>query len=194
MADIKQIAIIVGIAVIFTAFIIVAMEAFYESPQYDKVCNYTANGPYGPYAPYEKPAMAESANSNCEYVYYTEEVKKCYADKGQPIYNYTRDKCPDYVKCDLCNNLFEDANKKHSYISFMIVALIGIIAIVFGVIYKIEFLGSGFMYGGIAVLFYATIRFLGNQNKYIRVLVLFIELLIVVWIGYKKLYKKKQEK
>ncbi|MBI2670660.1 hypothetical protein HYX18_01615 [Candidatus Woesearchaeota archaeon] len=190
MADIKQIAIIVGIAVIFTALVIVSMEAFYETPKYDVYCNYTISGPY---RPYEKPYLAEIVNESCNYVYETQEVKNCYNEKGQPLFNYTKDKCPIFAKCDYCQKYLEDATKKHSNLSFIIIALIGIVAIVFGVLFKIEFIGSGFMYGGIATLFYATMRFLMEQNKYIRVIILFLELLIVLWIGYKKLYKKKDE-
>ncbi len=190
MTDVKQIAIIVGIAVIFTAFIIVGMEAFYESPKYEQICNNTAY--YNNYYPVSKPAPESFVNETCNYVYETPEVKKCYDGRGSPDFNYTKDKCPTYLSCNFCGLRFEEANKKHMNISFIILAIIGIITIIFGVLFKIEFLGSGFMYGGIAVLFYATMRFLGEQNKYLKVLILFIELLIVLWIGYKKLYKKKQ--
>mgnify|MGYP001608493680 CR=1 FL=1 len=191
MTDIKQIAIIVGIAVVFTAFVIVAMEAFYESPQYDKVCNTTAY--YGNYyATPAKPTPENFVNESCGYVYETPEVKKCYSERGAPDFNYTKDKCPTYLSCNFCGLNFEESIKKHDNISFIILAIVGIASIIFGVLYKIEFLGSGFMYGGIAVLFYATMRYLGQQNKYLRVFILFVELLVILWIGYKKLYKKKQ--
>ncbi|MEK6973805.1 MAG: hypothetical protein AABW41_00995, partial [Nanoarchaeota archaeon] len=99
-------------------------------------------------------------------------------------------------KCNYCNKYFNDATKKHGNISFVILAIMALAAILFGVFFKIEFIGSGFMYAGIFILFYATMRFfsLPDQNKYLKVIILFIELLIVLWIGYKRLYKKKQEK
>lgn len=195
MADIKQIAIIVGIAVIFTAFIIVAIEAFYESPMYDKYCNETFAKPVPVYPEKRHYYPGEfPINETCQKVYPEQDIQKCYNEEGQPLLKSDEKGCLIFDKCDYCSKLYNQAVKKHSNISFVILALIGIIAIIFGVLFKIEFIGSGFMYGGIAVLFYATMRFLGEQNKYIRVIILFIELLIILWIGYKKLYKKKTTK
>ena len=76
----------------------------------------------------------------------------------------------------------------------MITAPLGIIAIIFGLYFGIDFIGSGFMFGGIATLFYGTIRYFGEANKYLRVIIIFAELLIVVWIGYKKLWAKQKHK
>lgn len=193
MADIKQVAVIVGIAVIFTAFIIVTTETFYETPRYEKVCNQTGYENDQHYIP-AKPFPERPINTSCPDYYYSDpKINECTSQGGQPDYNYTKDNCPKFEKCNFCGKFFNEAIKKHGTISFIILAIIGLASIIFGVLFKIEFIGSGFMYSGIAIMFYATTRFftMPDQNKYLKVAILFIELLIILWIGFKKLYKKK---
>ena len=60
--------------------------------------------------------------------------------------------------------------------------------------WKIEFLASGLMFGGIILLFYATVRYFHDADKLLRVVIIFAELLLVLWIGYKKLYKNEKKK
>lgn len=186
MADIKQVAIIIGIAVLFSAFIIASAETFYETPKYENYCN---SSNYGPITKVLPPGAV--IPNNCADVYSTTEAIKCSNENGMVEIKYNSNNCPVYDNCNYCNKYLMDAQKKHGQTTFIILAILGVLTIIFGVYFKIEFIGSGFMYGGIIILFYATVRFLMDQNKYIRILILFIELLIVILIGYKKLYKKK---
>ncbi len=150
--------------------------------------NYCNNTNYGLAKPLPTGAVIPN---NCGDVYSIPESIKCMNDNGMVETKYDSKNCPVYDNCNYCNKYLMDAQKKHGQTTFIILAILGVLTIIFGVYFKIEFIGSGFMYGGIIILFYATIRFLMDQNKYIRILILFIELMIVILIGYKKLNKKK---
>ena len=75
----------------------------------------------------------------------------------------------------------------------MILAPIGILMIIFGIFYSVDFLGSGFMFGGIMILAWGTIQYFADMPKFMRVIVLLVELIILVWIGNKKLKDNKKK-
>ncbi len=188
MDNIKQVPIIIGIAVLFTLFITLSIEAFYTSPKYEDFCTPALQSRLYPKEPY-----AVSPQANCTYSRDQRETQ-CYADKGQVVYDYDTKGCQVYKDCDFCQRDFDDQRKIHDRNIFLITAPLGLIAIIFGLYFGIDFIGSGFMFGGIATLFYGTVRYFGEANKYLRVLIILIELLIVVWIGYKKLWAKQKHK
>lgn len=190
MDNIKQVPIIIGIAVLFTLFITLSIEAFYTSPKYDDFCN-----PQTQAKLYREPYPAKIPPTNCTDIYSTDQrVQSCYNQKGNPIFDYDSIGCQVYKECDYCQRDYDDARKIHDRNIFLITAPLGLIAIIFGLYFGIDFIGSGFMFGGIATLFYGTVRYFGEANKYLRVLIILIELLIVVWIGYKKLWAKQKHK
>lgn len=189
MDNLKQVPIIVGIAVLFTLFITLSIEAFYTSPKYEDFCNQNAARPYLP-----KEVVPTQDQTKCKDVYITPESSECYNAGGFPDVDYNASGCPIYKSCNFCQRDFDSARKVHDRNVFFITAPLGIIAIIFGIYFGIDFIGSGFMFGGIATLFYGTVRYFGEADKYIRVLIILLELLILVWIGYKKLWPKQKHK
>lgn len=187
MDSLKQVPIIVGIAVLFTLFITLSIEAFYTSPKYEDFCNQGASRPY----PLKEVAPAAD-QTKCIDVYLSRESTDCYNGGGFPDVDYNASGCPIYKSCNFCQKDFDSARKIHDRNVFFITAPIGIIAIIFGIYFGIDFIGSGFMFGGIATLFYGTVRYFGEADKYIRALIILVELLILVWIGYKKLSSKQK--
>ncbi|MBT4576993.1 hypothetical protein HOB91_01560, partial [Candidatus Woesearchaeota archaeon] len=67
---------------------------------------------------------------------------------------------------------------------------IGIILILIGLFYSFEVAASGFMFGGILLLIYSTGRYFSDMSKFMRVFVVFIELVLLLWIAKKKMDKK----
>jgi len=57
-------------------------------------------------------------------------------------------------------------------------------------------MAGGFLFGGIITLAYSTIRYFskGNVDNWLRVIVLFVEILILIWIGYRKVVNKDKKK
>jgi|SaaInlStandDraft_4_1057021.scaffolds.fasta_scaffold59540_1 hypothetical protein len=180
----KENAITVAIAILFTVFILVSIDAFYPRPDYNDFCS-------------ERP-MIPKIPSNREDCTYERSVleEECYQEDGQPRYIYTSG-CQEYSECDYCSKEFRDAQKEYSNLIFLIIAPLGALAIIFGVYFLIEFLGTGFMFSGIMLMFYGTIQNFGELNRFTRAGVVLVELLLVLFIAYKKVIpdnKKKSKK
>ncbi|MBS3119990.1 hypothetical protein J4475_04160 [Candidatus Woesearchaeota archaeon] len=181
MVDVKQAAFVVAVAVLFASFIGLAHDALYDQPEYNQFCtdDYFRFGAY--------PAKIES--TNCTYIV-TEEERQCVKDEKTPVYDYNAQGCQLYRECSTCNQDFKAANETYSRNSFFIIGIIALAAIVAGMYLKYGFIGTGFLYGGILLLVYSNIRFIGELDKFVRVGLIFIELLLVIWIGYRRLEKK----
>ena len=177
--EIKKVALTLGIAVLFTLFIVFLVDAIYESPKYENYCTQ----PY-----YQKPASL-----NCPVVYGEELAQKCYKDKGELRYHYDEKGCETDPYCDYCSRDFNSINSKYNKNIFFISAIVAILAIVAGLYLpkKVDAIASGFIFGGILVLLQGTVRVFGDLGKYPRVVVLGIELILLIWVGYKKVRDKK---
>ncbi len=187
MTNYKEIAMIIGIAVLFALLVGLAIDAFYVEPQYEKFCNSS----YYRYGPYTKPLPPDYIQpQNCSYEY-GEEYNKCINDRGNPIFDIDEKGCQFYSTCDYCSRDFDIARNKYNRNVFYIIAPIAILAIIFGVLIRLDFVGTGFMFGGILSLIYGTARYFTGLSKVGRVIIVFIELLILIWIGYKKVRKRK---
>jgi len=46
------------------------------------------------------------------------------------------------------------------------------------------------MFGGVITLFYSTIRYISSLDKLLRAIVILIDLIIIIWISYKKIDHK----
>ncbi len=187
MPGLKQIAVAAAVAILFAVFVALLVDLIYPEPRYDAFC---AADVYGKYPrPYIEPP------GRCDYDYQNNSAyNQCLMDGATPVFDYNQTGCPVYESCNFCNKEFDEAQKSYSRNIFIIVGIIGIIAIFAGTLWRIEFLGTGLMFGGIFLLFYGTVRYFGDADKTLRVLIVFAELLIVIWIGYKKLYKKEERK
>ena len=176
----KLVAMTLVISILSALFIGLLVDAIYEAPQYEDFCeSYNYAEPY-------RGKLAEQ--QNCEYIQ-IEEERQCYKDGGFPEYNYDVKGCGTYKECNFCNKEFNDATNIYNRNVFFIVAPIGLILILFGVFYGIGFIASGFMFGGIFSVAYGTIRHFSGMSKVMRVIVIFIELVIVIWLAIKKLKK-----
>ncbi|HLC56662.1 MAG TPA: hypothetical protein VJJ23_05485 [Candidatus Nanoarchaeia archaeon] len=185
--SIKQTALIVGIAVLFAAFIYFTIDAFYPEPKYEDFCK---NSPY-PYG-VEKP-FPKIVNDSCSDYYSSPEAQQCQIDKGQPVPKQDARGCLVYDKCDYCNRDLTKAQEPYNRNVFIIMAVIGILAIIFGLYWNVDFLSGGALFGGILTLLIGTIRYFGNANKILRVIILLAEILILIFIGYKKVADRKKK-
>ncbi|MBT3464312.1 hypothetical protein HN451_04935, partial [archaeon] len=136
MTSLKQTAMTVGIAILFTTFIIVTIEAFYSMPEREDFCSK------------EIPPKVMPDKINCKY----EENNRnsfCYQQDMQPIYEFNETGCRVFKECSTCQQDYNMARDKYDRNFFLIIAPLGIIAIILGTLYTIEFIGTGFMYAGI---------------------------------------------
>lgn len=177
--EIKKVALTIGIAVLFTLFIVFLVDAIYESPKYEDYCTQT-NYP-------------KSMPTNCSVSYNEGLAQKCYKDKGELRYHYDEKGCEKDPYCDYCSKDFNQSNSKYNKNIFFISAIVAILAIIAGLYLpkNIDAIASGFIFGGILVLLQGTVRVFGDLGKFSRVIVLGIELILLIWIGYKKVRDKK---
>ena len=176
----KEIAITAAIAVLFTTFVLVSIDAFYPRPEYGDFCQDTY------------PKRAPMPVINCTPVEPSPVTERCWQEGGMPIYDYDKEDCQVFKECSFCGKDFEEAQKSYNNIIMLIIAPLGAIAIIIGVLYGVEFIGSGFMFSGIILMFYGTIQNFEHLNRYMRVAVVFAELLLVLFIAYKKVIKRPE--
>ena len=183
----KEVAMIIALAILGAAFVGLFVDAVYEAPKYEDFCPQKYNAE--PYPKYVTPGQEPL----CTYVAPNEEIdiiNKCYADKGQPEFNNDAKGCQTTFKeCNYCNKYFNEARDIYNRNLFYINAPIGLIAIVVGLFLSYEVIGTGFMFSGILLLAYATMRYFSDMSKIFRVVVIFIELVLLIMISIKKLKK-----
>jgi len=189
--DIRKIIVILIIGVLFGIFTNSLAEAIFEQPDYEDYCeSYTSF--------YDKNAPVSVPVSGCNICNYTEptpeERENCTNGDLAPV--YSENNCIKSYRCETCNKEFEDAESKYNFKIFLITALLGLVAIILGVYLPKEinslneWIGTGFMFGGLISVFIGTARFFGDMHKAIRPIILLIELIIVILITYKKLKEK----
>ena len=89
-----------------------------------------------------------------------------------------------------CRKSYEAALEPHNRISFMILAIIGIIIIAAAtLVIKENVIGYGTLAGGILTVLYGTIRYWGAIPDKLRLTILGIVLVVLLWISYKRFTK-----
>jgi len=186
MADVRKIAIIFVIAVLFAVFSQALIEAIYPSPKYEDYCTYVG-GPkaYPVYAPGD-------TSKNCSFL----DTTPCERSRGFAEYTYNNATgCPVSFTCNYCQIDYDKANEKFNLFVFIVSSVIGLIGVAIGLFMPAkkddlnEWIGTGFMLGGLIAIFVGTARYFAEMGRYIRPVVIFVELVIVILIAYKKLKK-----
>lgn len=180
----KKLAMIFAIAILLPLCIGLFVDAIYQEPKYEDYCNQTF------YPEYKQPI----ANVSCPDFSMTAEYQDCINKHGNPIFKYDQNNCQVYDKCDMCPIIYNEVQSKYNRNLFFILAPIALIFVILGIFLTIEYLGAGFMFGGLILLFYATLRYFSDMSKVLRAIVIFVELLIIVYIGYKKIEQKNKRK
>jgi len=194
----------IGIAIIFAVFVGYAVYTFYEPPKYYLDQNNTCYQQH----------YCENLTSDC-YGNKTAAAIMGYPDYGpMPAYSVPVDKnvgefnqtCyndiingPVYLRClddrDTCNNNFQKNTRRyiHARNSFYILIAIAIISLIVGAFFvTVEGISSGLIGGGILVIIWAliyTTEYWVTLGKYVKLFALFIILVLLFYIGFKKFRK-----
>ncbi|MGV8150908.1 MAG: hypothetical protein ACP5NV_04220 [Candidatus Woesearchaeota archaeon] len=184
--DAKKLAVMIGIAVLLPLFLGVLMDAVYPEPNYNDYCS---DDRYP-----QKDFRAEAVN--CTDIYSTPEYLACSNQGGIVRTEYNATGCSVFKECDMCSNDYNDASeeyRKNFFTIFLILGILGLIGIIVGVYLSIDYIGAGLMFGGIITLVYATTRYFGELSRIARAIAIFVELLIIIWIAYKKIEDNKTQ-
>ena len=132
-------------------------------------------------------ALAEAIHESPDYDDYCEEFEKTYQVEQEDF---------DDEVWKACRQKYDSAMAEHSLYVFYVSIIFGLIAIVVGLMLPShkddlnQWIGSGFMLGGFFSLFYGTIRAYSHLDRILRPIVLLVELLIIIYVSYKKIGKK----
>lgn len=189
MIDLRRVAIIFVIAILYAIFVNAFVDAFYPAPKYEEYCKQK----FYPEKPYSNPA--DRATVRCPN--YKEplqaELDKCSEDKGHPEYKYDANGCAiEYKGCNFCQREFDNANQKYNFTFFIISSIMAVIGISIGLFLPIrnslnQWIATGFMLGGLITLFFGTFRYYQYLGRYVKPIVIFLELAIVLYLSYAKL-------
>ena len=192
MVDIRKVVIIFVIAILFSVLVFAFIEAFYPSPQYDEYC-------INENIMVEKPYVSQTT---CPEINISQvDRDACTLKKGNIEYtNYDTNNCPKSYRCNTCQNEYESAMKNHSKYVFYISAVLALIAIFIGLFLPAktnslnEWIGTGFMLGGAFALFFGTASSFRFLDRIIRPIVILLELILVIFISYRKIGNLRKDK
>ncbi|MFH1072399.1 MAG: hypothetical protein V1743_03145, partial [Nanoarchaeota archaeon] len=209
MADIRRIVIVFVIAVLFTIFVFSLNWAVNQSPSYTTYCRQSAyDYPSSSEKSVPPPNILVQKNVTCPaFTDATQEEKltcsekTAYTERGFIEYTYDINNCPTAWTCQTCQLDFTIAQSSYKFWEFIIAAVFGLIAIIIGLYLPTEksslneLIGSGFLIGGLLTLFIGTgiyWEFFPKNTLWLRPAIILFELLLVIYIAYKKLDIKKK--
>ena len=175
---VKKIGIVLTIAILFTIFIFAMTNAIYPSPNYEDFCS-------------QEMITKPMPVNNCPDISY--QVMNC---RGQINYTYNESGCPITAVCDDCYKAYDVSQKEHNLVLFLVSSIIGILAILFGLFYSKDdefwdLTRAGFLVGGLISLFIGTGIYYQDMGRFLKPVVILIELFIVLLVTYKVFKKKK---
>lgn len=187
MIDLRRVAIIFVIAILYAIFVNAFISAIYPEPRYDDFCKQR----FYPEKPY--PAAIERKDCPKYKEPAQDELDKCANEKGMPEYRYDAYGCPtEYKGCNYCQRDFDAANQKYNLYFFIFSSILAVVAIGIGLVLPThnslnEWIATGFILGGLVTLFFGTFRYYQYLGRYVKPIVILVELLIVIFLSYKKL-------
>lgn len=177
---IKVVALALSIIIVFNAFINIGVKTFYPAPEFNDFCGDIENKQYKNQEACEEIGgkWIMALNINMEYRPIAPKLA------GEEFREY----------CDStfsCRGELEDARELYDRNVFIILLIAGLLSL--GVGYSLsssEAVSSGLVFGGVLSFIIGTLRYWSNMNDYSRFIILGLVLIILIWIGYKKINKQ----
>jgi hypothetical protein len=186
MVDFRKIVIIFVIAVLFSVFVFAVIGAVYPEPQYGNFCK-------NKFYPRDKPISTQTPDCKTIAEPTIEEQKICDDKHGIIDYMYNSKGCSSAYECNTCQYNFDQASQKFKQYVFYISAILSLIAIFVGMYLPAEnnslneWIGTGFMLGGAFTLFFGTMQSFNSLDRFVKPVVIFLELVLVIFIAYRKI-------
>ncbi|MFA5174042.1 MAG: hypothetical protein WC438_02575 [Candidatus Pacearchaeota archaeon] len=167
---IKTIILSLTIAIVLSAFVVYSIQTIYHKPEYDEFCK-----DIKPIYPMENITQQICEANNGKW-----NPQNIQCIKAPCIQGY----CDFYYQCQQEQ---EAAFNKYKLVVFIISLIVGLIALALGIILKLPSVSSGLMLGGTFLIFYGTIVYWTNLTNLLRTIILGLALIVLIWLGYKKL-------
>lgn len=171
-------ALIIGIVIVFNLFVNYAVSLVYKEPAYEAYFNTEQIVPDinnqtdclevgGKW--YENNQTPEIVTGSPVKVLPNDMLGKGWCDP-----NFTKQKN------------YDAATKQYNRNVFIILVIVGVLALAGGIFIAIEPLALGFSWGGILSLIIASVRYWSDAENWAKVLILAIALGLLIWVAIKK--------
>jgi hypothetical protein len=207
---VKRVLLAIAIALVLAFFVGYGVNTFYKEPIWDNYCkNIIYDKPFNDRASCEgvggnwtEPVVAQPVDGAVPAKVVPQAVASNQYLCSKSIINASAE--PFVFNCVLyedvnkvtgwcdpqysCNKSFQAANEVHSRFAFIILAVIGILVVILSTLFlKEDSVSYGLLGGGILTILYGTMRYWGVIPDMARFFILGFVLLVLIWIGYKKL-------
>ncbi len=185
---VKKYGVIIIIAILLALFAFSIVDVIEEKPKYEDFCGSNEMLPRRVAADINNcPSFKEPTK---------DEITICNEKKGGITYNYDANGCPIGYECDTCMVGFNDASKQHRLLGFIVTSVFGVIAILIGLYSKskedvVEWIFSGVLIGGILSVIFGTISYFMDMGRFVKPIVLIVELGLIILIALKVTKNKK---
>ena len=198
MSKFKHILLAIAIAIVFVFFVGFGIATFYKTPQYEDFC-----GEREKFQEVTTKQQCEDSNGKWNSREVARPItgiepnqllctKTSEKDDAVTLNCQTQEQIENQGFCDrdfYCRQEYDDVREVYNRNVFIAATGIGIIALIVGFALGMASVSSGLMGGGILSIIYGTIRFWSDLPDYGRFIILGITLVILIWLGYKKLKK-----
>lgn len=101
----------------------------------------------------------------------------------------TKDASQGYCNINFtCNNQFSDATRDYNQKAFIVLVILGILAIVVSFFFaQYESVSLGLSFGGVVSVIVGSIRYWSDMDDKLRFVVLLIGFIALIWLGIKKI-------
>ena len=162
-------ALLIGIVVILNIFFNVVLALAYPAPKYDDFC------PQRTVTPTTAAACDEQGGVWNEY-------------SPAPVTDITSPKFTGY--CDMyakCQKPYEAANDQHALYAFVLMTVLGVVALILGFVpLGSSIVSSGLSYGGVVALVVGSAQYWGTAGNWIRLAIASAGLIALLYIGWRR--------
>ena len=198
MSKFKHTLLAIAIAIVFVLFVGFGISTFYKTPKYEDFCGERekfidtvtrqkcdeVGGKWNSGDLARPIARIESNQLLC--------TKTSEKDDAVTLNCQTQEELDNRGYCDrdfYCRGEFDDVREIYNRNVFIVATGIGIITLIVGFALGMASVSSGLMGGGILAIIYGTIRYWSDLPDYGRFIILGITLVILIWLGYKRIRK-----
>jgi hypothetical protein len=174
-------SVIVAIVIVLNLFFNYSLSLIYPAPEYSKYC------------PTEQVVNPPATKQECLAVggQWTENtfpqdktaVRVLPSGKQVQVTGY----CNQYFTCQ---KNYDAVNKTYERTVFLVLVVLGIIALFLGLFLRIpDAVTIGLSFGGVLSLVIASIRYWSQAENFVKVLILAIALAALIWVGIKRFHE-----
>jgi hypothetical protein len=181
--DIRKYGVAIAIAILTAILIYSTADAIAPQVDYNR-CYDNLKPTYGP-------DMVKQQQTNCVNVEPDLTAQEaCNAQGYSYEAVYGANGCLTEYTCNSCYKEQEDAREKRNQVFFYVALAMGLLAIVLGFLLPLgsvhEWVGLGFIIGGVIGLFIGTVAYWSDLTRWLRPIVILIELIVVLFIVYRR--------